>query len=180
MYANLYGDFFKGNDFSGLTPVTKKGVKLHRAIDNFIDHHPAVIELLHILYPELPKVSGLAVDLYFDHLLALHWNKYHPEPLDHFLLKFYQSSIVDNPDYSSEYLQFVDAMRKCDWISHYPTKEGLQKMCNGVSSRISFPNALSKAPLIFQRQKDKIEKTFDRYMLDANSYLSEYLMNFDG
>ncbi|TNF46491.1 MAG: DUF479 domain-containing protein [Bacteroidetes bacterium] len=180
MYANLYGDFFKGNDFTGLSPITKKGILLHRTIDDYIDHHPAVLDLLHKLYPDLPKVSGIAVDLYFDHLLAQQWQKYHPEPLDHFLEKFYLTSVNDNKDFSPEFNQFIEAMRKHNWISHYPTKEGLQKMCNGVSSRISFPNVLSKAPVIFEKQKEIIERTFELYMQDAKRYISEYLVRTNG
>ena len=33
------------------------------------DNHPEVKYLLRNLYPYLPKISGIAIDLYFDHLL---------------------------------------------------------------------------------------------------------------
>jgi len=70
MNANLYGDFVKGRDYSKYPLIIQGGITLHREIDDFIDHHPLVLELLHELYAPLPKVAGIAIDLYFDHLLT--------------------------------------------------------------------------------------------------------------
>ena len=62
MYANLYGDHIKGRNFEQLPELLQKGIKLHRSIDNYIDHHPKVIDLMRQLYPELPKVTGIAMN----------------------------------------------------------------------------------------------------------------------
>ena len=53
---------------------------LRRRIDYYIDNHPSVKAAN--LYQELPKIAGIAIDLYFDHLLAIHWNNYHDKPLE--------------------------------------------------------------------------------------------------
>ena len=68
MLANLYGDFVKGKDLTNYSAIVQKGIHLNRSIDYFIDTHPAVTELRLSLYDKLPKVAGIAIDLYFDHL----------------------------------------------------------------------------------------------------------------
>lgn len=174
MYANLFGDFVKGKDLQRFSEVQKKGIILHRAIDQYIDHHPAVIELMNQLYPLLPKVTGIAIDLYFDHLLAKKWETYHTVPLLDFLNKFYEKSIQNDPNYTSEYKAFIVKLIHNNWIAYYPQFSSLEKMSQGVSARISFKNSLEKAPEIFLQFESEIEMTFIKFMNDAQSYLPKY------
>ncbi len=172
MLANLFGDFVKGKDLSGFRSKTQQGITLHRAIDNYIDTHPEVLELFHVLYPQLPKVAGIAVDLYFDHLLAKNWKHYHPLPLSEFLKRFYDSIDVSNNEFSESFRNMIKHLVKVDWISYYPTIEGLDKACNGVSSRISFPNELKHGLRVFQEHEKKISTVFEAYMKDAMDYFN--------
>jgi acyl carrier protein phosphodiesterase len=173
MYANLFGDFVKGSDLSNFPTSIKKGIILHRSIDNYIDHHPDVVDLMHQLYPSLPKITGIAVDLYFDHLLASNWNNYHPTDYRSYLNKFYSYSIEKEPAYPESYKSFIRILKQKDWMIHYNSREGLKKMCNGVSQRISFSNALSFAPNIFERKEKIITETFEKYMTSAIPFFSE-------
>ena len=173
MYANLYGDFVKGSDLSQLSPEIKMGVLLHRKIDHYIDHHEIVLELMNELYPALPKVSGIAIDLFFDHLLAKNWNEFHPKPYKDFLKQFYAFSIDENVNYSHEFRTFCSILKSKNWMMHYDSAYGLRKMCEGVSSRISFPNELHNAPSIFYQFEDKITSTFYTYMNDAQIHFAQ-------
>lgn len=167
MLSNLFGDFVKGKDLSQFRPKTQEGITLHRAIDNYIDTHPAVVELLHVLYPKLPKVSGIAVDLFFDHLLAKNWNKFHDDNLDTFLDVFYKSLDTENKEFTSEFKHMIYHMVKVNWISYYLRLEGLEKALNGVSSRISFSNELKNGLPVFLENQALIESTFEIFMKDA-------------
>lgn len=167
MLSNLFGDFVKGKDLSQFRKKTQEGIILHRAIDNYVDTHPAVLELLQVLYPKLPKVSGIAVDLFFDHLLAKNWNKFHPENLNTFLNTFYNSLNTENKEFTSEFKQMIHHMVKINWISYYRRLDGLEKALNGVSSRISFTNELKNGLPVFLENQVLIESTFVIYMKDA-------------
>ena len=85
MQPNLFGDFVKGKDLSRYPEKIQEGILLHREIDNYIDHHPVILELIHELYIPLPKVAPIAVDLYFDHLLAKKWSEFHSLRLEDFV-----------------------------------------------------------------------------------------------
>jgi acyl carrier protein phosphodiesterase len=167
MLSNLFGDFVKGKDLSQFRAKTQEGITLHRAIDNYIDTHPAVVELLHVLYPKLPKVSGIAVDLFFDHLLAKNWDKYHTESLGTFLNAFYSGLNTENEEFTAEFKHMIYHMVKVNWISYYPQLNGLEKALNGVSSRISFSNELKNGLPVFLENQSLIESTFEIYMKDA-------------
>ncbi|MFT7344846.1 MAG: acyl carrier protein phosphodiesterase [Lentimonas sp.] len=167
MTANLYGDFVKGSDISRFSPVVQKGITLHRSIDTYIDHHPGVIQLLHKLYATLPKVAGIAVDLYFDHLLAKRWTDFHQVPLAVYLQEYYDSIDFENQDYSKEFVFVLKKIVQHNWIYQYQFSHGLYKACQGVSRRISFKNELVNGFDVFEEFESEIESCFEGYMKDA-------------
>jgi acyl carrier protein phosphodiesterase len=173
MAANLLGDFVKGKDLHKFQETTQKGIRLHRAIDSYIDHHPAVLELLHQLYEPLPKVSGIAVDLYFDHLLAKNWARFHTTPLEEFIQQFYDSIQLNHPDFSDNYRNMLSKMMEKNWLYQYQFPHGLLKACQGVSSRLSFQNKLVDGLDVFRMYESKIEQAFEIYMHDARMYLNQ-------
>lgn len=174
MHANLFGDFIKGNELGHFPRKVQDGIRLHRAIDHYVDHHPEVLKLMRELYPILPKVSGIAVDLFFDHILAKNWDKYHSIPLADFIDSFYNSEMFDKAFFSEEYLFVLEKMKEKNWLYQYQFSYGLMKACTGVSRRISFPNALGTAHHVFEKLELRITETFVLYMQDATEYFKKY------
>jgi len=176
MVANLYGDFVKGTQFEHLPPIVKAGILLHREIDDFVDHHPQVKILMHQLYEELPKVTGIAIDLFFDHLLAKHWEAYHPSSLNSYLDRFFEYALkpehlsFESPisfSYTNRFQVLLQRISTGKWIQNYTNIEGLSFAARGLSQRISFPNALGQAPNVFLKHEKEITETFTVYMEEA-------------
>lgn len=167
MHANLFGDFIKGKDLSRFPEIIQQGITLHRRIDSYIDNHPEVRNLMHLLQPELPKISGISIDLYFDHVLAENWNTYHEMSLEDFTHRFYNNPPKDKSFYSEEYLFMIEKMTEKNWLYQYQFKHGLYKACQGVSRRISFPNKLVDGVDVFEKYEKEIVKTFELFMEDA-------------
>lgn len=175
MTANLYGDFVKGKKFSHLPEVVKQGVILHREIDFFIDNHPEVIKLKQKLYKSLPKVSGIAIDLFFDHLLAKNWSDYSKINLSDFIEPFFKYSLnphnlsFENPvfHYADEFIYLLQIMYEKEWIYQYQQIDGLKMASTGLSNRIPYPNELGKAVLVFTHLENEITQVFKGFMFDA-------------
>ena len=53
--GNFVGDAVKGSSYKNYLPDIAKGIQLHRAIDDYTDHHPAVCEVVHRLQPEFGR-----------------------------------------------------------------------------------------------------------------------------
>jgi acyl carrier protein phosphodiesterase len=170
MQANLYGDFIKGSHLSHLPAIIQQGIHLHRSIDHFIDNHPVVHQLLPILRNELPKVAGIAVDIYFDHLLAKNWTTFHPQPLNDYLQAVYRKLDLHNTHFSSEYLVFLDHLVQRNWISHYPTLDAVDRMSRSISTQLSFTNKLADGKAVFLMHEKIISNAFFDYMEAANEY----------
>jgi acyl carrier protein phosphodiesterase len=167
MKPNLFGDFVKGNDFVKYPEIVREGIGLHRRIDSYIDHHPLVIDLLHLLYLDLPKVSGIAVDLFFDHILAKNWVLFHQTSLESFVAAFFEYKDENDVYYSDQFKQVLELIQKDKWIINYQTIEGLDFACKGLSKRISFENELKSGVNVFLEHEELITKTFNSFIQDA-------------
>jgi len=176
MHANLLGDSIKGSNLSKFQEIIQRGVRLHRATDNYIDTHPAVKELLSKLHEPLPKVSGIAVDLYFDHLLAKNWSSFHGVHLSQFVEAFYTATPKHHSFESKQYKFMIAKMKDMNWLYNYRTHEGLTYACSGLSKRISFDNLLHKAPDVYLENEALITDTFHRFMAEAISYFEDYFL----
>ncbi|PKR81538.1 hypothetical protein CW751_03155 [Brumimicrobium salinarum] len=173
--ANIYGDFVKGRDYSYLPKVVQNGVTLHRKIDDYVDHHPDVVELRRSLYEDLPKIAGIAIDLYFDHLLAIHWQQYHSEPFNDFVNRFTKYAIQTQSHsfknhsftYPNDFIHLMNLIHEQKWIQGYKSLEGMNKAATGLSKRISFKNNLFESARVYTKYEEEITNTFHNYMKDA-------------
>ncbi|MBP6091769.1 MAG: acyl carrier protein phosphodiesterase [Crocinitomicaceae bacterium] len=177
MHANLFGDFVKGKHYEKYSDLVQKGVLLHRSIDHFIDTNEQVVKLMRTLYTDLPKISSVAIDLYFDHLLARYWDKFHQMSLTTYLTNFYNHQPYNWEEYPEVFQHFLVKMKSYKWMSYYHSHEGLTKACHGVSSRISFENQLKNAPSIFLSREQEITSVFFQYMEAAQNALLDHSAN---
>lgn len=172
MVANLFGDFVKGRDYTYLPEIVQQGVLLHRNIDDYIDHYPEVTELRLKLYADLPKIAGIAIDLYFDHLLAKNWETYHPQNLSSFVDEF-ENYISDashlkfrekNFTYPPEFQHLLAMIKKYNWLMSYTEIEGLKRSSTALGKRIVFDNNLDEAAEVYLTYESEIEQAFRIYM----------------
>lgn len=178
MLANVFGDFVKGRDYTHLPLIIQKGVTLHREIDDFIDTHPLVLEVLNdFLYKELPKVAPIAIDLYMDHLLAKYWTQFHKLDLVRFEKNFFDFALKSSNQifesekrkftYPPEFIGLLNIMHEKSWLSNYEKLEGLQMASTGLSKRISFENNLYEAVIVFKKHESVLQNVFFQFMKDA-------------
>lgn len=71
LLGNLIADGVKGPvPDSGWSLDVRNGMRCHREVDAWIDHHPAVIALKPLVPPATRRVAGIGFDMIWDHFLA--------------------------------------------------------------------------------------------------------------
>ena len=93
--GNFVGDAVKGSSYKNYPSDIAKGIQLHRAIDDYTDHHPAVCEVVHRLQPEFGRYSGVLLDIYFDYLLASRFESFSGGSLRKYTRNFYLSLLIN-------------------------------------------------------------------------------------
>jgi len=163
MIGNFIADFVKGNKKDNYPEQIKKGIELHRAIDDFTDHHPITDDSKARLRPKYRKYSGVIIDLYYDHFLARNFDQYSEIPLPEFTRRTY-AILLDNqnvlPDKVKEFLPF---MIERNWLNNYSTIEGIGRTLTGLSKRVSFENKMDESVHDLQADYAIYKNEFHRF-----------------
>ncbi len=83
-FGNVIADHVKGPNLSRYPESVVRGIKLHRAIDQHFDNHPEIIAIRAEFGQGLRRFSGIVIDFWFDHLLALQWDRFYSPSLPQF------------------------------------------------------------------------------------------------
>ena len=163
LIGNFIGDFIKGDPANGrhkLTPGEVAGVRVHRAIDSFTDAHPDVAAVRELLHPRCHKYAGAAVDIFFDHFLAIQFESLTGESLSDFIHYFYQTLQANQARLPANAVRMADYMIRQDWLTNYQFTEGIDRSLKGVSRRTAFPSGLDTAIEDFTVYYDQIARHF--------------------
>lgn len=164
--GNFMGDAIKGRDLSRFDPKLEEGIRRHRAIDTFTDAHPVQRAGRERLREHAGRYSGVVMDLFYDHLLARDWDRWHDEPLASFTARMYallEAHADLMPDRTRHMLSYMTAH---DWLGSYATAEGLAGALNGLSRR-----AREGAPM--RGSERVLMEHFDRYREEFGIFLPE-------
>jgi acyl carrier protein phosphodiesterase len=145
LVGQFIADAIKGKKYLEYPPGVQEGILIHRFIDQSTESHLACQQLRAFIRPIAGKWSPVAVDMYLDHALAIHWEKFHPQPLEDFAAFCYQT--LRNADLSlpPRMAHMLPYMIEHNWLLNYASIEGMQRSMIGLSRRIPEGEGLEAA-----------------------------------
>lgn len=179
MLGNFMADHLKGPERHHPRPEgVKKGIMLHRQIDEFTDSHPTVAQSKARVRTRFGKFAPVIVDVFYDHFLAARWENYHQESLYDFTSRAYallQSNRQLLPQRAQHMLPY---MIKHDWLNGYAAIEGIQSVMEGMNRRASFASDMDKAPAFLQEHYEafglEFELFFPALQVSARQFLDQH------
>ena len=163
MIGNFIADYVKGQKKELFPPTIKKGIELHRAIDNFTDHHPITDESKSRLRPIYHKYSGVIVDIYYDHFLAKNFSDYSSIPLQKYVQDVYALLFDNQHQLPDDIKLFLPYMIEKNWLYNYQSIEGIARTLTGLSKRVSFENKMDEAVIELKKDYELFENEFARF-----------------
>jgi acyl carrier protein phosphodiesterase len=173
--GNFLGDFVKGKKYQNYPPVIARGILLHREIDHFTDHNSLHIRSKRRLGKQYGHFTGIIIDMFYDHLLAVNWQKYADEPLQMFSARVYEMLERRSSTFPDTALRVLHYMATHDWLSGYRQLEGLETALKGISRRSKFPVELEEAILDLERYFSLFEEDFDTFFPQLISHTHNHL-----
>lgn len=177
LIGNFIGDFIKGdpaNPRHGLRLAEIEGVRIHRAIDAFTDSHPAVAAVRDLLRPRCHKYAGVAVDVFFDHMLATQFSALTGEPLSPFTMYFYTTLRRHDDRLPLSARRMFDAMVRYDWVASYQTTTGIDQALNGIARRTPYVSGLDTAVDDLIRFYEPIRAQFNRFWPELVAHVAAF------
>lgn len=172
LLGSLYGDFVKGRLEGRFPSEIEAAIRLHRRIDVFTDSHP-LTERARARFPaERRRTSGILLDLFFDHCLALHWHDYAAEPLPQFTARVY-AVLAEQPELPARLAHIAPRMAQQDWLGSYRDFAVLEQVLWGMSRRLSRPQLLDGAMVELERLYEPLQEDFRAFYPELRRFAGQ-------
>lgn len=135
LVGNFLGDFVKGSDFSSFDAEVVKGIRLHRKVDSFTDSHE-IVKGLKTLFPKaLRRMSGVCIDIWFDHLLLQHNHQFTPSLKYSIVDDFYQQ-LANIEVRTSRFAKVKASLINHRWLMDYQHQSTCRQAFYAIESRL--------------------------------------------
>ncbi|MFO0851190.1 MAG: ACP phosphodiesterase [Gemmataceae bacterium] len=135
--GNLIADFIRPADLDSLPPGVRRGVLLHRHIDGFTDRHPVVQRSIARIGGRWGWFSGILIDVYYDHILAAGWDRFHDQPLRAFVDGVHEVLTAQLADVPADAGQILRGFVAADRLASYASADGITDALARLSDRIA-------------------------------------------
>ncbi len=175
MVGNFLGDFVKGKQYTAFPEDIARGIRLHREIDAYTDTHPVFLQSKHRLVPAYGHYAGVVVDMFYDHLLAVDWNRYETRSLPVFAgyvyeqLEAYRYLLPEKAAYALSY------MANHNWLLSYARVEGIQRALEGMARRTQFASGMEHATKSLKKEYVAFEEEFHSFFPQIMRHVALFL-----
>lgn len=142
--GNLLGDFVKGRPEDAWHGELLRGIRLHRAVDAFVDDHPAFAHSRARIAPARRRFAGILVDVAYDHVLAREWEAWGEGSLRAFADQVYRELEAAGDALPERMRRFRRYMVDADLLAAYARRDGVAAALAGMSGRMRRPNPLAQ------------------------------------
>ena len=175
--GNMIGDYVKGSLILDSFPEEiKRGIQLHRKIDEFADNHPATLRAKNLFRPYYRLYSGAFVDSMYDHYLA---NDPHYFPDEKSLFDFAQQTYNDLETYKQylpeKFLSMLPYMVSNNWLYNYRTLKGMERSFKGLVHRAKYLESSDKAYEILVSHYYELNQYYYDFIDDITQFVKNEL-----
>lgn len=175
LLGNFIGDFVKGHTWENYPRPVQRGILLHRAIDSFTDNHPLTDRSVTRIRSLARRYAPPFVDILYDHLLALNWEKHTQQPFQAFADQTYaqlERRVAEMPPILQERLP---KMLAGQFLHGYTRREGLDWVLQRFSTRLSGQFDIDSLSNLFFDQIEQFSEDFNGFFPDLVAHAEHTL-----
>jgi len=177
LVGNMISDFVKGKKKFDYPPNIQKGITLHRAIDEYTDHHPATKKAITFFKKEYRLYAGAFVDIVYDHFLATDKKEFaDPLALKNFAATTYQTLEGYVEIFPERFKTMFPYMQEQDWLYNYQFNEGMQKSFNGLIRRATYLTNAAPAYDLFVAHYDALKICYGEFFPELKGFAAQQLI----
>jgi len=138
MLGALLGDFVFGlAALDAWEPEVRREILLHRRIDRYTDTHPQVAAARAMFGEGRRRYAGIALDVYYDHLLARDWARHCEVPLHDFAAAFYRYLLQRLDALPPRLRAIAPRIAAHDWLGSYRERASVDLAVTRIATRLS-------------------------------------------
>jgi acyl carrier protein phosphodiesterase len=168
LYGNLIADGVKGSDLSSWPAAVAEGIRHHRRVDAFTDTHPVTREIRRRSPPRQRRVTGIALDLVWDHFIALELGLAHEaSPL---VVRSYR--LLSARPAPARLAAMMPVLVEQDWLRRYADFAFTCRAVAGLGRRLSGTNRLAELVPWLEADYANLAADFQRFWPEVNEALA--------
>lgn len=176
LVGNMISDYIKGKKQFDYPPAIQKGIRLHRAIDNYTDTHAATQKLKSFFRPQYRLYSGPFADVVYDHFLANDAKQFSSEAaLNIFAQNTYQLLEPYTSLFPPQFLMMFPYMKEYNWLYNYRHTWAIEKSFAGVAKRAVYLSESKIAFDIFNTFYAEMQLCYDAFFPDLKKYTANQI-----
>lgn len=171
--GNMIADHVKGKiALDNFPEGIKKGIQLHRRIDEHTDLHPATLRAKLLFREDYGLYAGPIVDTLYDHFLATDPAIFaKPEALKAFTQNSYTQIAGYAPYFPPKFAAYFPSMQAHDWLYNYRTLKGMERSLGGLVRRAGHMPPADKAYEIFVANYYQLNQCYFEFIDDIISFV---------
>ncbi len=161
LLGNLLGDFVKGDPSKQFSPQVVQGIRLHRWVDAYTDSHDLMIIAKSMFPKATRRFAPIALDMFWDHCLARHWQQFHSLPLAQFIDHAERTVKAEHSECLPERYSLVTGhMWKGRWLESYQELDNIHYALQRMSQRSDRMKPLAECFHSFEQSYEHLEELF--------------------
>ncbi|MDR3715559.1 MAG: ACP phosphodiesterase [Puia sp.] len=173
--GNMISDFVKGKKKFDYPDEVRKGIELHRSIDEFTDNHPVTKKAKFFFRQAYGLYAGAFVDIAYDHFLARDKDEFPADTLSVFTQTVYQRLSVYEAVFPEKFVRFFHHMKTQDWLYNYQYMQGACNSFEGLVRRAAYLDDYQTACNILREHHAGLERCYHEFFPDIKVFARERL-----
>lgn len=175
LVGNFIADRVKGKQVLNYQQGIQTGIRVHRLIDSFTDHHPVVEVSKSRIRERYHKFAGIVIDMYYDHYLAANWSKYSDEPLLQFTRNSYKTLFRYYFIIPPRLRRILPWMAAGNWLVSYGDIDNIGLALKGLTTRIKVDSGIENGATELRLYYNDFKKDFESFFPELVQYSREAL-----
>ena len=171
--GNFIGDHVKGSRYNNYPDDIRKGILLHRAIDDFTDKHPIVKEHIKLFKPGYARYAGVVTDIVYDHILTNEWHQYSDRKLGLYAAEIYAMLLRRRKQLPSSVKSFLPFLIASNRLVSYRKVSGVQSALAIMARYRNVPLAPEFLALTLSVHKEKLTLEFAVFFRQLIDFVKE-------
>jgi acyl carrier protein phosphodiesterase len=172
--GNVIADWVKGEARRELSPGIQRGIACHTQIDLFTDMHAIVLHSQSLIQPPYRRFAGVLVDVFYDHFLAIDWDRYCDTPLSIWIQQVYAQFNTYAGHLHPQVRLGLQHMGSDDWLGSYFTVDGIAVILKRMANRLSRPTVLGDSACELTANYDALRADFHTYFLQLQMFVRDW------
>lgn len=176
--GNIAADFLRGTDRKFVSKGVQSGISMHRFVDQFTDTHVLVKISKDRVKKHFHLLSGVLVDIFYDHFLARDFELIANMPLEVFCEYVYETLEKNISELPPRLRRFVPVMIQENTLYSYRKLSGIQTALARINLRITKKFSVRLAMAILDDMYDILENDFRQYFPCLINVTESYRKDF--